>query len=159
MLQNKEISSSERTKVLNFLEALPLYFVKNLGQVNEKARYYSKTRHGMVYFTPGGIIYQFNRIEGEESISQRSLLGEKKKSSMKTKGEAVIMTFIGASKNIRIEGLEETEAKFSYFKGNDLKKWVSGASSYRKVIYRELYPGIDLIVYGDEERVQGKAWG
>jgi hypothetical protein len=63
---------------------------------------------------------------------------------------------VGANEHARLEGIEEQEAKFSYFRGKDPQKWVSSAPSFQKVVYRDLYPGIDLYVTGREGRMKNE---
>ena len=58
------------------------------------------------------------------------------------------MGFVGANERVKVEGLEESEGKVSYFRGNDPEKWVSGARAYKEVLYKELYPHTDLFIYG-----------
>jgi len=54
---------------------------------------------------------------------------------------------VGANPDVHPEGLEETGAKISYFKGKP-SEWKTRLPAYSKVIYRELWPGIDLVYYG-----------
>ena len=35
----------------------------------------------------------------------------------------------------------------NYFLGNDSSKWKSNVPSFKKIIYNEIYPGIDLTYY------------
>ena len=41
-------------------------------------------------------------------------------------------------------------------RGNDPSKWVEGAPAYEKILYRELYPGIDLSVAGNGKRIKNE---
>ncbi len=44
-------------------------------------------------------------------------------------------------------GIEEEVTKYNFFLGNDPGSWVSNASCYRKVLYEDLWNGIDLLFY------------
>ncbi|NPB03617.1 MAG: hypothetical protein GXO39_04295, partial [Thermotogae bacterium] len=50
----------------------------------------------------------------------------------------------------KVEPLHPAKAKFNYFKGKDPKKWRTNVPSYKAIAYREVYPGIDLILTGKE---------
>ena len=63
----------------------------------------------------------------------------------------VVMELIGARKDARGEGLDPLPGITSYFMGNDPKKWRSGVPHFGKVRYRDVWPGIDLIYYGNAE--------
>ena len=60
--------------------------------------------------------------------------------------------FKGASPDVSVEGLEPTAAYTNYFVGNDASKWREHVPSYNRVRYKDLYPGIDLIYYGETHR-------
>jgi len=141
---SKVSSSSIEQKVkkgvaLNLFRELPLYFIENKGQVNGEVKYYAKLSGMNVYFTEEGIVYQFIRKEAEMA-----------------KVENIIVKFVGANKKVKIEGLEESEAKVNYFIGNNPEKWIREARTYKKVIYRELYPNIDLVIYGKEGKIKNE---
>ena len=42
----------------------------------------------------------------------------------------------------------------SYFIGNDPKKWRSGIPTYGKVNYAQIYPGVDLVFYGNQRQLE-----
>src|SRR5262249_25374310 len=45
-------------------------------------------------------------------------------------------------------GVDELPGKTNYFLGNDSTKWTTNVSSFSKVEYHNLYPGIDAVYYG-----------
>lgn len=61
------------------------------------------------------------------------------------------MEFIGAKAEAVIEGLDALEGRTSHFIGNDPGKWRTGVANYGRVRYRNLWPGIDLIYYGNQK--------
>ncbi len=64
------------------------------------------------------------------------------------------MKLAGANPNARVSGADTLPGKVNYFIGSDPKKWTSGASTYGKVSYEQVYHGIDLIYYGCERRLE-----
>jgi Abnormal spindle-like microcephaly-assoc'd, ASPM-SPD-2-Hydin/Beta-propeller repeat len=152
-------------KTVTLLDNLPLYFVENKGQVDNRVKYYAKIRNGKVYFTGEEIVYQFFLGNREKDSQQNNPfpIESKTPAGKKSAGEAsalreetIRLSFVGANADARLEGREEQEAKFSYFRGSDPQKWVSGAPSFQKVVCRDLYPGVDLIVSGREGRMKGE---
>ncbi len=69
----------------------------------------------------------------------------------KFRNRSLSMTFIGTNRNPRMEGLEPLKTKTSYFIGNDPANWRTGVVNYGKVRYAGLWPGIDLIYYGNQQ--------
>ena len=52
------------------------------------------------------------------------------------------------------EGLEELPGKSHYLTGSDPKQWRRDIPNYARVAYRGVYPGIDLIYYGNQGRLE-----
>jgi Beta-propeller repeat len=68
---------------------------------------------------------------------------------------AVELEFAGASHaRPRIEGIEKLEGITNYFIGNDPSQWHTEIPNYRKVVYRNAYPGIDVAYYGNPGQLE-----
>jgi Beta-propeller repeat len=67
---------------------------------------------------------------------------------------AVQMQFIGASPQARIHGDEELPGKINYFTGNNPAQWRSGVTTFAKVRIDEIYPGINLVYYGNQHLME-----
>ena len=48
---------------------------------------------------------------------------------------------------VSISGLEELEGKSNYFSGSDPQMWRRNVPHFAKVLYNNVYPGIDLVFY------------
>src|SRR5262245_54841260 len=89
---------------------LPLTFVKNQGQFDERARFVA--RHGAVttYCTRDGFVLQLlpgERQDGQEFLEEDDCVT----------GANVFFTFEGASLETRVQGHEELPGRFNYFRG------------------------------------------
>ncbi len=100
---------------------VPLYFEPNEGQA-----------HASVQF-----------------LSQGVYLGPARAAIQTGKGKPIVMSLVGARQSAQAEGLDLQPGITSYFLGNDPKKWRSGVPHYAKVRYRGVYPGIDIVYYGN----------
>ncbi len=58
------------------------------------------------------------------------------------------MRLLGADPGAEAAGLEPTGAKTNYYIGSDPANWRTNVSSFRKVQFEKVYPGIDLLYYG-----------
>src|SRR5262249_24723966 len=54
-----------------------------------------------------------------------------------------------ANKQPEVGGEDELPGKTNYFIGNDPEKWRTNVSTYAKVRYKGVYPGIDMVYYGE----------
>ena len=64
------------------------------------------------------------------------------------------MKLLGANIRAEVKGAEELPGKVNYFIGNDPAKWHTGIPTYAKVRYRGIYPGIDLVYYGNQRQLE-----
>src|SRR5207245_9060182 len=64
------------------------------------------------------------------------------------------MRLVGANSHARISGLEDLPGKSNYFIGNDPKKWRTNVPNYAKVKYKNIYPGVDLVYYGNHRQLE-----
>jgi hypothetical protein len=64
------------------------------------------------------------------------------------------MKLVGANERAKVTGLEELPGKSNYFIGNDPKKWRTNVPNYAKVKYANVYPGIDLVYYGNQGKLE-----
>lgn len=103
---------------------LPIYFIENQGQLTEEVAFYVQGSDKAIYFTDRGVTF--------------ALAGESGRWTVK-------LSFKGAQ--AKPQGEEPTKAIFNYFRGNR-KDWKQGIPSYGKVVYRDLWPGIDLVYSG-----------
>jgi hypothetical protein len=64
------------------------------------------------------------------------------------------MKLAGANPNPRIVGMDELPGKSNYFIGNDPTKWRTNVPNYAKVRYANVYPGVDLVYYGNQGQLE-----
>ncbi|MBS1854551.1 MAG: SBBP repeat-containing protein [Acidobacteria bacterium] len=62
--------------------------------------------------------------------------------------------FPGANPNPRMEGAERLSGTVNYYLGADAAKWRTGVPRYGRVLYRGIYPGIDLAYYGTDRQLE-----
>ena len=63
-------------------------------------------------------------------------------------------SLVGAYPDAVISGEVELPGKFHYFIGDDPTQWRRNLPGFGKVRYREVYPGIDLVYYGNEGQLE-----
>jgi hypothetical protein len=64
------------------------------------------------------------------------------------------MRLEGSNARARIFGLDELPGRSNYFMGSDPAKWRINVPSYSKVKHQDVYPGIDLLFYGNDRRLE-----
>ncbi|MEW6747788.1 MAG: hypothetical protein AB1486_34100 [Planctomycetota bacterium] len=127
-----QVSEEDRARVVEAFGKLPLYFIENQGQLDEQVAYYVKGADKTLYFTKEGVTF--------------SLRGEDQRWTVK-------LEFVGANVNVVPRGEEKEQAIFSYFKGKP-EEWKTSCPTYAKVVYENLWPGIDLAYQGTMNRLK-----
>jgi hypothetical protein len=152
--QNVRIQPEKSRWVTESINSLPLYFVENKGQVDDRVDYILKIANSSVYFAPGEVVYQFVYKDNGQKPEEGEIGGLRSQDSEDYGVQNIRMVYRKANKDARVQGIGKQEAKFSYFRGNDPEKWVAGTHSYKEVFYKELYSGIDLEVSGTREKIK-----
>ena len=63
--------------------------------------------------------------------------------------KSVSLRFEGAARGARIEAAEKLKSVTALYRGNDPGKWRPSIPNYGRLQVRDLYPGIDLVYYGN----------
>jgi Domain of unknown function DUF11/Beta-propeller repeat len=64
---------------------------------------------------------------------------------------ALRLQLMGSNQSAKAVGVDPLPGKSNYFVGNNSAKWHTDVPTYAKVRYRDVYPGIDLLYYGNQE--------
>ena len=133
---------------------LPLYFIANQGQLDSRVGYYVQGRDSLIYFTSEGITFVFT-APFSPSPTSPTLQPVSYSSDPAAKRQAWVLKvdFVGANPNVKPQGEGITSAVFNYFIGEQ-ENWRNGAPAYARVVYRELWPGVDLVYSGDAQRLK-----
>jgi len=161
--QPSSIPSSASLKINQDFGKMPLYFILNQGQVDARVAYYIQGKDKTIYFTSEGLTYVLSERRAEEAIAEKTTLVKEHllinpmerelRSRKDQRRYAVKLDFEGANKNVRPSGEEKTGAVISYFKGKP-EEWKSGLPTYARIVYKDLWPGIDAAYYGTMDKMK-----
>ena len=132
---------------------LPLYFIENQGQTDGRVAYYVQGSDKAIYFTDQGLTFILNGMRNETSLQPASFNPHSTLHTPQSERWALKLDFIGARAGVHPEGEAQTEAIISYFKGHS-SKWKRGLKTYSRIVYRDLWPGIDLVYAGTANRMK-----
>jgi hypothetical protein len=123
---------SEKAAAAAAYASLPLSFIANRGQADARAWY---TAHG------AGFAFFFGKREIALSFQKGK------------RGQALFLSFPGGRPDVRLEGERMLPGKVNYLVGKELSAWKS-VPSYGALVYRGLWPGIDLRLRGRAEMLK-----
>jgi Beta-propeller repeat len=128
---SRSISHGRAAAVANRYPELPAAFVENRGQVDATVRYYAQGPRHAFYITPDEIVLSFVNQAENEDLTLR-------------------LRFPGASPNRLIAGDQRAPGDANYFRGDDPAEWRTAVPRYAQVVYRDLWPGIDLRLHDQQ---------
>ncbi len=111
--------------------SLPLFFFPNSGQTDSSIRYIVETPKLRAGFRADSVIFQVDGMRAQ-------------------------LRFEGANPGVAIEALEPMPGKVNFFAGQNAKDWMTGLPTYHKIVYRGLYPGIDMTYGGSGSRIKSE---
>lgn len=137
---------------------VPLFFIKNRGQLDLRVDYYFQARHLSGYFHEGGITLVLNSPGGRQDFSmsppvQPVSFPGREKIEVDAKRWFVKLDFVDSDRGVRPVGELQTDGTVSYFRGNP-EQWHIGLPTFRRLVYRNLWPGIDLICQGTVNKMK-----
>jgi hypothetical protein len=81
-------------------------------------------------------------------------LGSDARPRSKQPSDTLQFNLVGAAANPVVIGEDPQPGRVNYFIGNDRSKWRTNVPTYGKVRYRNVYPGIDLVYYGNHRQLE-----
>jgi hypothetical protein len=105
----------------------PLAFVPNEGQADPRVRFSAQAGGASFYFTRKEAVLAFARDD---------------------EGLALRLGFLGANPAPEIEGQGVSAGTMNYLAGSDASQWRTDIPTFGEVVYRDLWPGIDMVFRG-----------
>jgi hypothetical protein len=116
----------------------PLYFIANQGQTDRGVLYYATTPGQTLWLTQKGLV--FDRTGSAAS-------GEMNRTVSR-------LVFKNAHEDVALSPAELADYRVSYFYGRDEADWITDVPTSRAVLYKNLYDGVDLKVYGTDRKIE-----
>jgi len=144
---------------------LPLSFEANQGQTDPQVKFLSRGRGYGLFLTGDEAVLslrsQKSGVRSQEPASRsakletRNAKPEPRIPNPESRNPTVLrMKLVGANRDTRVTGLDELPGKSNYLFGNDPKKWRTNVPNYAKVAYKNVYPGVDLVYYGNQGQLE-----
>jgi hypothetical protein len=122
--------------------------VENVGQYAAEARFLFLQGNQRVWLTEDAVWLTVPDSAAAGSGSARQARRLRQQTERTRSGTALRFTFPGASP-AALEPFGRVPTRVSYLKGNDPSRWQRDVPVWSGVRYRDLYPGVDLVLGGD----------
>ena len=124
----------------------PLHFEANEGQTDRQVKFLSRGSGYGLYLTPQEAVLALRKPKPS---------GSEQETEETSPDSAVLrMRLVGANATPELTGDNLLPGKVNYFIGNDPAKWRTQIPTYGKIRYDNVYPGIDLLYYGNQRQLE-----
>ena len=127
---------------------LPLTFEPNQGQTDPRVKFLAHGAGYSVFLTSGQMVLALR----PSAVASHDAAGST--AAEKTANAVIQINLVGANPSPAVVGENLQPGKVNYFIGKDPKKWQSNVPIYQQVRYKSIYPGIDLVYYGNQARAE-----
>jgi hypothetical protein len=145
---------------------LPLSFEANRGQADASVNFLARGAGYTLALSPTEAVFVLTRRSDKKAQTVSPTLSglddsgattreERDTDASRSETSAVLrMNLVGAKPDAGVEGLDELEGKVNYLTGNDPAKWRTDIPTFGRVRYAEVYPGIDVVYYGNLKQLE-----
>jgi len=152
---HRDVDASLRQRIVENYSRLPLRFESNQGQTDQRARFVARGHGYDLFLTNESAVLSLASPRPAPPDSSRPQPSDLDDSSKPLPERSVVrLDLIGANPGSTIGGEDELPGKTNYFTGNDPQGWHTNIPTYGKVRYKSVYPGVDLVYYGNEQHLE-----
>lgn len=120
---------------------LPLHFEPNVGQTHRDVKFMAQGGGYSLFLTNTEAVLRLSRAHQENGQAGKT-------------GVVLRARLEGANTKPVVSGNERQESYSNYFIGNDPRRWHSAVPHYSRVHYDSVWPGIDLVYYGNQRQLE-----
>jgi len=132
-------SRSSTPNAQAILSQLPLIFEPNQGQTDSRVKFLSQGAGYSLLLGATGAMLGMQTVHSSQFGQSQQFLR---------------MKLVGANPAAVTTGTKLLPGKTNYLIGNNPKKWHTGVPQYAGVQYKSVYPGIDLVFYGNQGHLE-----
>ena len=130
----------------------PLFFEAGPQLANGPADFVARGPNYQLRVTPSGVDFVLRHPHADAmpySVRREQAVGVRAEDF-----RSVRMTFVSASPQCGLTGAGQLDGRVNYLLGNDPAKWRTQVAVFGQVKTESLYPGIDLVYYGNHRQLE-----
>ena len=141
--ENRDKAPASRYDLARVKESyarIPLSFAANYGQADKKVKFTSRGSGYSLALSP--------------TTFTLAVADPRNKNNERASVSVLQATLLGGNAAAKLTGLERLLTKTNYFIGSDPRRWKTNVPNYAKVKYSGVYPGVDLVFYGNQNLLE-----
>ncbi len=131
-------SAAAQVQVGQAYGQLPMSFAANQGQTDAHVNFVSRGAGYALFLTPTEAVLDLNQGSGVAGTG--------------TAESVLSMQLVGASPSAPAVGVDQQSGVTNYLIGDDPSEWVTNVPSYAQVEYANVYAGVNLVYYGNDQQ-------
>ncbi|MFL6255776.1 MAG: SBBP repeat-containing protein [Pyrinomonadaceae bacterium] len=157
-------AQASRERALETYGRIPLSFEANRGQTEPSVNFLARGAGYALFLKPTEAVFVLRKSDfgtRSEETSEHSLTTDAvhskavPHSATRTPQTRVLrMRLVGANASVPVESASELTGTTNYLIGNDPTQWRTAVPTYARVSYHEVYPGVDVVYYGNQRQLE-----
>jgi Beta-propeller repeat len=149
--QSATLGKPHSQRLLHAYGKLPLSFELNEGQTNQQVKFLSRGAGYEMFLTSTEAVV----VMGKATKARHGdTPAEKSKNPLASQLAVLRMQLAGSNALANVRGADELPGTTNYFIGKDASQWHTNIRQYGKVRYHDVYPGVDLVYYGNQGQLE-----
>ncbi|MET0648126.1 MAG: SBBP repeat-containing protein [Pyrinomonadaceae bacterium] len=156
-------SQAPHERVREAYGRIPMSFEANRGQTDASVNFLARGAGYTFFLKPTEAVFVLPNADSgveDEGAAERSLTTtsspktEAVRSKVVPRPKVLRMRLVGADASAPAKGLGELAGKMNYLVGDDSSQWRTGVPTFGRVRYAEVYPGVDVVYYGNQRQLE-----
>jgi hypothetical protein len=147
-----DLSSANKVQIQEGFGRQPLSFEANVGQADRQVQFLAHGPGYSLYLTSSEAVMVLTPGSGGKSQGSGALGGFTTAATVPA--TVVSMQVLGGKAGVQAVGEQQLPGIVNYFVGNDPSQWHAHIATYGRVTYPNIYPGIDLAYYGNQQQLE-----
>jgi hypothetical protein len=150
-------SQAVRASIQENYGKLPISFEANRGQADDRVKFLARGKGYGLYLTgQEAVLVLHAQPQGSPAEEARRSVAphDRAHSPDSDKADVIRMQLRGANSASQPDGVDELPGTVNYFIGIDPSKWRTRVPVYSRVRFSGVYPGVDLVYYGNQRELE-----
>lgn len=153
-VSNSKPSVNEQGRIEKAFAALPLQFELNQGQADPAVKFIARSREYTLFLGPREAAIAVHQSKANtRNLTTDDAAGDSQQRQETTAG-IVRLRFANGNAAPALSGEGKSAEHINYLHGNDPAKFQMNVPAFARVRYQAIYPGIDLVYYGNQQRLE-----
>jgi len=143
-------SKAQRERLARAFGKLPLTFEANAGQVDRRVKFVTRGPGYSLFLTPTEAVLSIRKPNPAAPADPKAAVA----AAAADEHTVVRMKMVGANPAPAVSGEQKQPGVSNYFRGIDRSQWRANVPHYGRVRYDEVYPGVDVVYYGNQRELE-----